>query len=147
MAVFRKQLEVAAEARLPVVIHTREAWRETLAVLRESWKGEGVFHCFTGNREEAREALDLGFYLSFGGVVTFARSEENQAAAKMTPADRMLIETDSPYLAPVPHRGKRNEPAFVAETARFLAKLRGEDAEALAEATTANFERFVRYTG
>ena len=147
MEVFRGQLEVAAEAGLPVVIHTREAWADTLAVLRESRQSEGVFHCFTGNADEARAALDLGFYLSYGGVVTFPRSEENREAARMTPPDRMLIETDAPYLAPVPHRGKRNEPAFVADTARFLAALRGVPPEALAEATTSNFERFVRYTG
>ncbi len=147
MEVFRRQLEVAAEAKLPIVIHTREAWADTLAGLRESWQGGGVFHCFTGNADEARAALDLGFYLSYGGVVTFPRSEENREAAKLTPADRMLIETDAPYLAPLPHRGKRNEPAFVAETARFLAALRGVPPEALAEATTTNFERFVRYTG
>jgi TatD DNase family protein len=147
MEVFRLQLEVAAEARLPIVIHTREAWADTLALLRGHWKGEGIFHCFTGNPGEAREALDLGFYLSYGGVVTFPRSEENRAAAKLTPADRMLLETDAPYLAPVPHRGKRNEPALVAETARFLAGVLGMEPDALAEATTANFERFVRYTG
>ena len=140
--VFRRQLEIAAEARLPIVIHTREAWDDTLAVLHEAWRGEGVFHCFTGGPVEARQALELGFYLSYGGVVTFPRSEANRAAARMTPLDHLLLETDAPYLAPVQHRGKRNEPAFVVETARLLAAELGVETEALAAVTLANFLRF-----
>ena len=142
-AVFERQLDLASEARKPIVIHTREAWSDTLEVLRSRWRGEGIMHCFTGDEEQAREALDLGFYLSFGGVLTFPKAETVRQAARVAPEDRILIETDCPYLAPVPHRGKRNEPAFVVETARRLAEVRGESPEAIAEATTRNFERLM----
>ncbi len=138
-AVFERQLDVAAEARKPIVIHTREAWADTLETLRARWTGEGIMHCFTGDEEQAREALNLGFYLSFGGVLTFPKAETVRQAARIAPADRILIETDCPYLAPVPHRGKRNEPAFIAETARRLAEIRGCSPEAIAEQTTHNF--------
>jgi TatD DNase family protein len=144
MPVFIRQLEIAAEARLPVIIHTRDAWTETLEVLRLHWAPGGspcVMHCFTGDAEQARECLDLGFYLAFGGVTTFPKSAHIREAARITPADRLLLETDAPYLAPVPHRGKRNEPAFVADTARAVAELRGVSLEVLARETTANFER------
>jgi TatD DNase family protein len=141
-AVFRDQLALAREAAKPIVIHTREAWADTLALLGEHWPAGGpggIMHCFSGGPEEARLCLDLGFHLSFGGIVTFPKALAVQEAARMTPLDRLLVETDAPYLAPVPHRGKRNEPAFVTHTARRLAELRGESVEAIAAATTANF--------
>lgn len=139
--VFERQLEIAREAGKPIVIHTREAWADTMEVFRARWQGEGIMHCFTGDEAQAREALDLGFYLSFGGVLTFPKSGSTRQAARITPADRILIETDCPYLAPVPHRGKRNEPAFIAETARKLAEVRSVAVEEIASSTTANFER------
>jgi TatD DNase family protein len=139
--VFERQLDVAAAAGKPIVIHTREAWADTLEVLRSRWRGEGIMHCFTGDEAQAREALDLGFYLSFGGVATFPKAEEVRRAARFAPEDRILIETDCPYLAPVPRRGKRNEPAFLVDTAVRLAEVRGCAAEALAQQTTGNFQR------
>jgi TatD DNase family protein len=142
--VFERQLELAREAGKPIVIHTREAWPDTCDVLRSHWQGEGIMHCFTGDEAQAREALDLGFYLSFGGVLTFPKAEPTRQAARMAQEDRILIETDCPYLAPVPHRGKRNEPAFVTETLRRLAEVRGVDAESLAAATTGNWERLCK---
>jgi TatD DNase family protein len=147
-AVFLRQLDMAQTAGKPIVIHTREAWTDTIQILREHYKGDGVFHCFTSGPTEAREALDLGFHLSFGGVLTFPKAEQTREAAKMVPLDRLLVETDAPYLAPVPHRGKRNEPAYVADTARKLAEIRGIAPDELAAATTRNFERLcLRYTG
>jgi TatD DNase family protein len=142
-AVFERQLALAAECARPIVIHTREAWDDTLDMLRAHWRGGGIMHCFTGGEAQARQALDLGFHLSFGGVLTFPKAEEVRQAARLAPLDRILIETDCPYLAPVPHRGKRNEPAFVVETARRLAEVRGVPHEAIAEATTRNFERLL----
>lgn len=145
--VFERQLELAREARKPVIIHTREAWRDTLAILRRRWAGCGVpcvMHCFSGGPEEAHECLELGFYLSFAGVVTFPKAVRVQAAARLAPLDRLLVETDAPYLAPVPHRGRRNEPAYVVHTAARLAELREEPVETLAETTTANFYRIFR---
>jgi TatD DNase family protein len=139
--VFERQLDVAAEARKPIVIHTREAWADTLEVLRSRWRGEGIMHCFTGDEAQAREALDLGFHLSFGGVLTFPKAETVRQAARIAPDDRILIETDCPFLAPVPRRGKRNEPAFIVETLTRLAEVRGCAAEAVAEKTTSNFRR------
>lgn len=141
--VFVAQLKLAATAGKPVVIHTREAWEDTLALLREHASGAGIIHCFSGGPEEARHALDLGFYLSFGGVVTFPKAEALRDAARMAPEDRLLVETDAPYLAPVPKRGKRNEPAFMVETARRLGEVRGVAPERIAEITTANFERLL----
>jgi TatD DNase family protein len=140
-SVFEQQLEIAAESRKPIVIHTREAWTDTLSILRQQWQGAGIMHCFTGDASQAREALDLGFHLSYGGVLTFPKAEGVREAARMTPEDRLLVETDCPYLAPVPHRGKRNEPAFIVETVRRLAEVRGASPEAIAEITTRNFER------
>ena len=142
-AVFVEQLRVAAEAGKPIVIHTREAWADTLAVLRDHWRGAGIMHCFTGDAAQARDALDLGFHLSFGGVLTFPKAENVREAARITPEDRLLVETDCPYLAPVPHRGKRNEPAFLADTVRRLAEVRGTTAETVAEVTTRNFDRLL----
>jgi TatD DNase family protein len=142
-AVFVEQLKLAGRAGKPIVIHTREAWDDTLRVLREHWSGAGIMHCFSGGAAEARQALDLGFYLSFGGVLTFPKAEALREAARIAPEDRLLVETDAPYLAPVPKRGKRNEPAFMVETAQRLAEVRGVAPERIAEATTANFERLL----
>jgi len=140
-AVFLKQLEIAAEASKPIVIHTREAWADTVELVGECWHGGGIMHCFTGDSQQAREALDLGFHLAFGGVLTFPKAEAVREAARITPEDRLLVETDCPYLAPVPHRGKRNEPAFVVEVARRLAEVRGSTLDEIAGQTTGNFER------
>lgn len=139
-SVFARQLEIAAEARKPIVIHTREAWEDTLGQV-EALPYGGIMHCFTGDSVQARQALERGFHLSFGGVLTFPKAESVRDAARITPDDRLLVETDSPYLAPVPHRGKRNEPAFVIETVRRLAEVRGSTPEAIAELTTRNFEQ------
>jgi TatD DNase family protein len=139
--VFVRQLELAADAHKPVVIHTREAWEDTLTLLRGRLAFGGILHCFTGDERQAREALDLGLHLAFGGVLTFPKSEDVRRAARIAPEDRLLLETDCPYLAPAPHRGQRNEPAFVVEVARRLAAERGQTIERIAEATTLNFER------
>jgi TatD DNase family protein len=139
-SVFERQLEIAAAAGKPVVIHTREAWPDTLRLLA-GWRGGGIMHCFTGDAAQAREALALGFHLGFGGVLTFPKAEAVREAARIAPDDRLLIETDSPYLAPVPHRGKRNEPAFVVEVVRRLAEVRGRTPNEIAALTTANFDR------
>lgn len=141
-SVFSAQMEIAAQAKKPIVIHTREAWDDTLALIEEHWAPHGIggiMHCFSGGREEARRALDLGFYLSFGGIVTFPKALAVQEAAQFAPRDRILIETDAPYLAPVPKRGKRNEPALIVHTARRLAELRGESYEDVCAATSGNF--------
>ncbi|MBI1791153.1 MAG: TatD family hydrolase [Acidobacteria bacterium] len=146
--IFLRQLTLAEEAGKPIVIHTREAWPDTLEILRENWRGEGIFHCFTGDAGQAREALNLGFHLAFGGVLTFPKAQEVREAARMVPLDHLLVETDAPYLAPVPHRGKRNEPAFLVNTVQRVAEVRGDTAAEIAEATIANFERLcLRYTG
>jgi TatD DNase family protein len=142
-AVFLQQLEIAAESGKPIVIHTREAWDDTLETLRAHWRGAGIMHCFTGDQTQARQALDLGFHLGFGGVLTFPKADAVRQAARVAPDDRLLVETDCPYLAPVPHRGKRNEPAFVVETVRRLAEVRGCAPEEIAEITTRNFERLM----
>ena len=140
--VFVEQLTLAARSRKPIVIHTREAWDDTLALIREhGLPFGGIMHCFTGGPTEARQALELGFYLSFGGIVTFPKADAVREAAALTPEDRLLIETDAPYLAPVPHRGKRNEPAFIVETVRRLAEARAVTPEHIAAVTTGNFER------
>jgi TatD DNase family protein len=139
--VFEEQLEIARELELPVTIHTREAWDDTLAVLREHWRGECILHCFTGDAAQAEQALALGYHLAFGGVLTFRTAENVREAAKITPDDRLLVETDAPYLAPLPWRGKRNEPGFMVETVKKLAEVRGTTPEHIAEITTANFER------
>jgi len=143
--VFRRQVRLAREVGLPVIVHTREADDETSAILESEGAGEcgGVIHCFTGGTELARRALALGFYISFSGIVAFPRAETVQEVARTAPLDRVLVETDAPFLAPPPHRGKRNEPAFVVEVARKVAALRGMELEALAAASTANFGRFL----
>ncbi len=142
--VFVVQLRLAREAGKPIIIHTREAWPDTVEILRREWSGPGIMHCFTGDEQQARQALDFGFHLSFGGVLTFNKAETVRQSAAIVPDDRLLVETDAPYLAPVPHRGKRNEPAFMMETVRKLAALRGVTPEVLAALTTANFERLMR---
>jgi TatD DNase family protein len=139
-AVFAEQLGTARSLALPVVIHTREADDDTFAMLASEGRGvTGVFHCFTGGIERARRALDLGFYLSMAGILTFPKAGDLKDAAAYCPEDRLLVETDSPFLAPVPHRGKRNEPAFVARVVEQLATLRGWSQETTIERTTANF--------
>jgi TatD DNase family protein len=144
--VFRRQLRLAREVSLPVVVHTREADDETASILEQEGAGEtgGVIHCFTGGLELARRALALGFCLSFSGIVAFPRAETIQQVARECPEDRLLIETDAPFLAPPPHRGKRNEPAFVVEVARRVAALRGTSAEAVGEAALRNYARLFR---
>lgn len=141
-AAFVDQMAIARRARKPIVIHTREAWEDTWRLLEEHWVPSGlggIMHCFSGGSEEARRALDMGFHLAFGGVTTYHKAHSVREAALATPLDRLLLETDAPYLAPAPLRGRRNEPAFMMETARRLAELRGEPLETLAQATTANF--------
>lgn len=144
---FRRQLRLAREHKLPVVIHTREAEDDTLDILSEEWKGSGlggVIHCFTGTRRFADAAVRLGFHISFSGVVTFKNAAELRETAQHLPIEKMLIETDSPFLAPVPHRGKRNEPAWVVETARCIAALRNLTAEDIGRITSVNFKRLFR---
>ena len=141
--VFHRQVRLARELGLPLIIHTREADDETATLLEAEGAGEcgGVIHCFTGGHELARRALALGFFVSFSGILAFPRSEVIQEVARTMPLDRLLVETDAPFLAPPPHRGKRNEPAFVVEVAKKVASLRGIGIEAVGAATTANFER------
>jgi TatD DNase family protein len=139
---FRAHIDAARQTGLPLIVHTREAEEDTAEILSEAVRGggvTGVLHCFTGTAELARKALDLGFLISLSGIVTFKNARELQDTAKWLPSDRMLVETDSPFLAPVPHRGQVCEPAFVADTAAFVAELRGEEPGKLADATTANF--------
>jgi TatD DNase family protein len=141
-ASFRSHIAAAREAQVPIIIHTREAEADTALILGEEMeKGRftGVLHCFTGTLDLARTGLELGLYVSISGIVTFKNARELQETARAIPLDRLLIETDAPFLAPVPHRGRTCEPAFVADTARFLAELRGEPLETLAAATSANF--------
>ena len=140
MELFAGQLEEARRRDLPVVIHTREAAADTIALLKEI-PSRGVIHCFAGDPVEAKAYLDLGFYVSISGIVTFRAADNVRASALVVPDDRILIETDSPFLAPVPMRGKANEPAFAAYTCEFLAKLRGVAAEDFAELTFGNAER------
>ena len=141
-ASFRSHIAAARETGLPIIVHTRDAEEDTHKILAdEMGKGAytGVIHCFTASAEFGRKALDLGLYISISGIVTFKNAKDLQAAARTAPLDRLLIETDSPFLAPVPHRGRPCEPAYVADTARFLAELRGETLEQLSSATSANF--------
>jgi TatD DNase family protein len=149
--VFLKQLQLAQSAKLPIVIHCRpsdgseNAWEDCLALLQQHWAPSGlggILHCFTGTWPHAKRALDMGFMISFAGNITFPKAQQIRDAAKEVPLDRMLIETDSPFLAPVPHRGKRNEPAFVIETARQLGALRGLSTEDIGRQTAHNFYRF-----
>lgn len=143
-AVFVTQMEIACRAGKPIIIHTREAWTNTLDLLRFHWQGSGILHCFSGDYDQAAEAMELGFLISFAGILTFPKAQSLRDVAARLPLDRILVETDAPYLAPVPHRGKRNEPAFVVDTLAMLAKARGMDPAEAAAATTANFLKLFR---
>ncbi|GLV27482.1 TatD-related deoxyribonuclease [Sphingobium sp. TomTYG75] len=147
---FRAHIAASRVTGLPLIVHTRDAEEDTLAIMREEM-GQGVYpgviHCFTSSGAFADAALDLGFYISISGIVTFKSAKDLQEIAARLPLDRLLVETDSPFLAPVPHRGKSCEPAFVADTSRFLANLRGESVEQLAAATSANFRTLFSKTG
>jgi TatD DNase family protein len=152
-AVFRRQMEMARAAKLPIVIHCRpsdgsmNAWDDCLRLLREHWAATGlggILHCFTGELAHARAALDLGLLISFAGNLTFPKAQNLRDAARVLPLDRLLIETDSPFLAPVPHRGKRNEPAWVREVARQMGELHGLSAEEAGQRTAQNFRNFFR---
>ena len=141
---FQAHIDAARETGLPLVVHTRDAEQDTAEILETAVKKggiTGVLHCFTGSAELARKGLELGFLISLSGIVTFKNAADLQQIARWLPSDQMLVETDSPFLAPVPHRGQKCEPAFVADTASFVAGLRGEKSEQLAETTTANFFR------
>jgi len=141
---FRRHIHAAQQSGLPIIVHTREAEADTLALLGEEMGRApyaGVIHCFTASDDFARGALDLGLYISISGIVTFRNAADLQATARWLPQERLLVETDAPFLAPVPHRGKPGEPAFVADTLAFLAELRSEDRDALAAATSENFYR------
>jgi TatD DNase family protein len=148
-ASFRAHIAAARQTGLPLIVHTRDAEDDTAEILREEMAQgafTGVIHCFTASDAFARIALDLGFYISISGIVTFKNAKDLQDTAATVPEDRLLIETDAPFLAPVPHRGKTGEPAFVADTARFLAGLRGEDVGQLADRTAANFHKLFAKT-
>lgn len=143
-AAFRAHIEAARQTGLPLIVHTRDAEDETIAILRDEMKRgafTGLIHCFTGTQKLANAALDFGFFISVSGIATFKKSDELRAVLRNVPLDRLLVETDAPYLAPMPHRGKRNEPAFVVNTAAVLAELKGVSADELARATTDNFFR------
>ncbi len=151
--VFAKQMELASTAKLPIVIHCRpsdgseDAWNDCLGMMEQQWTQSGlggILHCFTGNWAQAKRAIDMGFMISFAGNVTFPKAQQIRDAAAQVPLDRMLIETDCPYLAPVPHRGKRNEPAFVLETAGKLGELRGMSGDEVGELTARNFYNFFK---
>ena len=144
---FKRQLRMARERQLPISIHTREAEADTLEILEEEWKHSGlggVIHCFTGTRAFAEAAAELGFLISFSGVVTFKKAEGLRETARRLPLDNLLIETDAPFLAPVPYRGRRNEPAYVVETAHAISELRGVDPRELGHVTSANFKRLFK---
>jgi TatD DNase family protein len=149
--VFVRQMELAKAANLPIIIHCRpsdnseNAWDDCLSLITEHWRSSGlggILHCFTGSLDHARRALDMGFMISFAGNITFPKAQPIRDAAQMVPLDRMLIETDSPYLAPIPHRGQRNEPAFVTEVARQIGELRNLPAEEIGSQTAQNFYKF-----
>ncbi|MGB8986963.1 MAG: TatD family hydrolase [Candidatus Sulfotelmatobacter sp.] len=151
--VFIRQMELAALAKLPIVIHCRpseasdDAWDDCLALLRDNWAANGlggILHCFTGSWEQAKHALDMGFMISFAGNLTFPKAQQIRDAALQVPLDRLLIETDSPYLAPLPNRGKRNEPVFLKHTAQKLAELRGSTTEEIGRQTSSNFYKFFK---
>jgi TatD DNase family protein len=142
MEVFKKQLQAAKQCGLPVIIHTREAEAETISILASEYgEGPGVFHCFSGTQELAEQALNMQFMISFSGILTFKKANELRAVARQIPLDRLLIETDCPYLAPVPHRGRRNEPAYVVEVARCLGELHGMEPREIGRITSDNFRR------
>ncbi|SFM92120.1 TatD DNase family protein [Izhakiella capsodis] len=140
---FREHIRVGRQLNKPVIVHTRDARDDTLTLLREERADEcgGVLHCFTEDRHTAEQLLDLGFYISFSGIVTFRNADALRDVARYVPLDRLLVETDSPYLAPVPHRGKQNQPAFTREVAEYMAVLKDVSVKELARVTTANFSR------
>ncbi|RWR01903.1 DNAse [[Pantoea] beijingensis] len=142
-ASFREHIRIGRALNKPVIVHTRDARDDTLAILREEQVEGcgGVLHCFTEDRETAGKLIDMGFYISFSGIITFRNAEALREAARYVPLDRMLVETDSPYLAPVPHRGKENQPAWTRDVAEYMAVLKGVDIETFAAATTSNFSR------
>ena len=145
--VFRQQMELAAAAKLPIIIHCRDAWDHCLRILEEDWKPTGlggILHCFTSTLEHARHGIDLGFMVSFTGNLTYPKAQEIRDVAKALPLSNILIETDSPYLAPQPFRGKRNEPAYVLEVAKTLASVRNLELQETAATTSGNFRRFFR---
>jgi TatD DNase family protein len=145
--VFRSQMELARAAKLPIIIHCRDAWDDCLALIEQHWRPTGlagILHCFTGTFGHAKRGLDMGFLISFAGNATYPKTQNIRDVAKEIPLDRILIETDSPFLAPQPYRGKRNEPAYVAEVAKTLATVRNLAPEEIAAATAANFRRFFR---
>jgi len=147
--VFRRQMELAHAAKLPIIIHCRDAWPDCLRLLEEVWKPTGiggVLHCFTSTLEDAKRGLELGFMISFAGNLTYPKAQNLRDVAKALPLQNILIETDSPYLAPQPYRGKRNEPAYVAEVARVLANVRNLPVEEVAQTTADNFRRFFPLT-
>jgi TatD DNase family protein len=147
--VFIQQLEQSRQARLPIVIHCRDAWPDCLQILDAHWRSSGlggIFHCFTGTLEEARRGMEMGFLISFAGNVTYPKAQNLRDVAREVPLDRLLVETDSPYLAPQPHRGRRNEPAYVAEVARSIANVRNLAADDVAAATAQNFRRLFGLT-
>lgn len=139
--IFRAQIRLARTRGLPIIIHTREATDDTFQILRDEQAERGVFHCFTGDAAMAKEALALGFHLSFAGILTFPKAGDLREVARQTPLDRLLSETDAPYLAPVPHRGKRNEPAFVTRVVETLAELHGVGRDAMTAQIATNFNR------
>ena len=145
-SVLRAQVRLARELDRPIVVHTREADNDTIRILREEGGGEvrGVFHCFTGNAVLARAALDLGFHISLAGIITFPKAVELRETGRAVPLDRLLTETDSPFLAPVPHRGKRNEPAYVSRVVALLAEMHQMEEREVARRTTANFHALFR---
>jgi TatD DNase family protein len=146
LEVFRRHLRIAREIGMPIVIHTREAWEDTARLLREEWDTAlgGVFHCFTEGPAQAEEALELGFHCGIGGVVTYPKAETLREAVRLLPMERILLETDAPYLAPVPHRGKRNEPSFVLHSAAKVAELKQLSLADMDRVTSANFDRLFR---
>lgn len=144
--VFRRQCALAKRLGKPLVVHVRDAHGDCEAILKEEGLSQGVIHCFTGDTDAARRYLDLGFMLSLSGVVTYKKTEALQDAVRFAPLDRLMVETDSPYLAPVPYRGKKNEPSYVVETARKVAELKGVSLEQVAEVTTANAAALFGFT-
>ncbi len=143
-SIVREQIRLAAECMLPLIVHVREAHEEALRILTEEGTCRGVFHCFSGDRRVAERALELGFHISLAGPLTFKKASKLVEIAEIVPLERLVIETDCPYLAPVPHRGKRNEPAFVVHTAARLAEIKGLELAEVARVTTRNAEALFR---
>jgi TatD DNase family protein len=144
---FQKQIDLAQEINLPLVIHSREADEETMSMLEKNNVENGIWHCFSSNKEIARKVLDLGLYIAFGGIITFKNAENIRDLIKSLPLDRLLIETDSPFLTPVPHRGQRNQPAYVEYVVKKIAEIKETSLEEVAEKTTKNAERVYRLPG